>query len=224
MHRRLFLLGGGLAAACHLPRDARAEAPPAPRGEAPRGEAPRRGEPRGEAPRGGNAGGEPRRLLLRHGGTGARFDGPWHDGTAPDPVAMAELSAVLADAGVGPPRPFDPDAIAILWEVAARTRLGTEIRVNSGYRSPGVNRAAHGAGDSLHLRAAALDVDVPAGRLPAVAAAAVALGRGGVGVYARRGFIHLDSGPVRHWREGAARAAAPPEDRVGTVAAAWGRR
>ncbi|PWS36384.1 hypothetical protein DFH01_14540 [Falsiroseomonas bella] len=144
-----------------------------------------------------------RRISLKHAGSGAKFDGTWHDGRAPDRSAMAELSEVLADPGC-PPHPFDADAIAILWEVAARTRLTGELDVHSGYRTPAVNRAVHGAGDSQHLRASAVDVGIAAGRLPAVAEAALALKKGGVGVYRSRGFIHLDSGPVRNWSDGGA--------------------
>lgn len=139
-----------------------------------------------------------RRLSLRHAATGARFSGPWHDGRRPDPRAMAELSAALADPGC-PPRGFDANTVAIAWELALRLRLG-EIEVHSGYRTPQVNRAVDGAGDSFHLRAAALDIG--AANAPALAEAARALGRGGVGLYRARGFVHVDSGPVRHWGEG----------------------
>lgn len=143
-----------------------------------------------------------RRLAIKHAGSGAKFDGTWHDGRAPDRSAMAELSEVLADPGCDPPRAFDPDAIAILWEVATRTRLTGMLDVHSGYRTPQVNRMVQGAGDSQHLRASAVDIGVPAGRLPVVAETALKLKKGGVGVYRQRGFIHLDSGPVRNWTDG----------------------
>jgi uncharacterized protein YcbK (DUF882 family) len=164
-----------------------------------------------------------RRLSLRHAATGARFDGPWHDGRVPDPVAMVELSAVLADSAAIRPLPFDAEAIEILWEVQQRARLPAELVVRSGYRTPAINRAVHGAGDSQHLRAGALDVEVTGGRLPQVADVALRLARGGVGTYPARGFIHLDSGPVRHWTEDGAPMArrAMPEDRIGRIAAAW---
>lgn len=159
-----------------------------------------------------------RRLVLRHSATGATFAGIWHDGRAPDRSAMRDLSAALADPGCAPPLPFDPDAIALLWEVAARTRLGA-LDIHSGYRTPQVNRRVHGAGDSQHIRAAAVDLGVPRGRLTDVAEAARALGRGGIGIYARRGFVHLDTGPVRHWDDGVAADAA--QDRVARIARAW---
>lgn len=164
---------------------------------------------------------QPRRLALRHAATGARFEGIWHDGAAPDAVAMRELSAVLADSPAIRPLPFDPAAIEIAWEVAQRARLLGEITVRSGYRTPAINRAVHGVGDSQHLRAGALDVEVPAGRMGAMAEAAVRLGRGGVGLYARRGFIHLDSGPARRWNDMAPMIGSAPEDPIDRIARAW---
>jgi uncharacterized protein YcbK (DUF882 family) len=165
----------------------------------------------------------PRRLSLRHAHTGAVFDGPWHNGLAPDPGAMAELSAALADSASIRPRPFDADALAILADVAEAARLTGPLVVRSGYRTPAINAAVHGAGDSQHLRAGAIDLEVTPTRVQQVAGLARGLGRGGVGVYPRRGFVHLDSGPVRHWNgdmPGGA-VAAPVEDRIGRIAAAW---
>ncbi|WP_203074176.1 YcbK family protein [Falsiroseomonas ponticola] len=165
----------------------------------------------------------PRRLSLRHAHTGARFDGPWHDGTAPDPGAMAELSAVLADSAAIRPRAFDAEALAILCDLAEAARLPGPLVVRSGYRTPAINAAVHGAGDSQHLRAGAIDLEVAPARVQQVAGLARGLARGGVGVYPRRGFVHLDSGPVRHWNgdvPGGA-VAAPVEDRIGRIAAAW---
>jgi uncharacterized protein YcbK (DUF882 family) len=111
-----------------------------------------------------------------------------------------------------------------VWEIAARTRLGTEVTIHSGYRTPQVNRRVHGAGDSHHMRASALDIGVPSGRMPAVADAALKLGRGGVGVYRSRGFIHLDSGQVRSWSDGGGlrRISLDPRERqLQDIAAAW---
>jgi uncharacterized protein YcbK (DUF882 family) len=196
--RRAFLLGGGAAFATFLlPRTGAARPPARPGGDA-----------------------APRRLALRHTATGATFAGPWHDGTAPDPMAMHDLSAALADPGCTPPLPFDPDTIALVWQIASRARLG-EIEIHSGYRTPQVNRRVHGAGDSLHVRASAVDLAVPRDRLGMVAEMAVRLGGGGVGVYARRSFVHLDSGPVRRWGDGG--EANRREDALARIAEAWGR-
>ncbi|WP_237214281.1 YcbK family protein [Falsiroseomonas oryziterrae] len=169
-----------------------------------------------------------RRISLRHSGTGARFSGSWHDGRRPDPVAMAELSIVLADAGALPARPFDPGAIEIAWTVAQQAGLAGDLAVHSGFRTPQVNRAVQGVGDSQHLRAMAVDLGVASGRLAAVAEAALRLARGGVGVYQRRSFVHLDSGPVRQWADAsdgssALAAMSPRERQLNQIATEWRR-
>jgi uncharacterized protein YcbK (DUF882 family) len=132
---------------------------------------------------------------------------------------MRDLSQLLADTGSGVVRPFDPRALDILWELGERERIG-EYPVLSGYRTAASNSLAEGAPDSQHLRAAAIDIAVPASRMGDVAAAAIALGRGGVGLYRARGFLHLDSGPTRRWGDGLA-APQPPPDAVSRVAEAW---
>jgi uncharacterized protein YcbK (DUF882 family) len=182
--------------------------------------------PRRSAPQPRRAGPAARRLQLRHAHTGARFAGPYHDGRTPDPSAMAELSIVLADSRTGAVRPFDPHAIDVLWEVAQKAGAAGELLIYSGYRTPETNALVDGAGDSQHLRAAALDVHMPAERLAGFGETALRLGRGGVGIYAQRGFVHLDSGPVRSWGDlpsGVAVAArpAPKPDPLARMAEAW---
>jgi hypothetical protein len=66
-----------------------------------------------------------------------------------------------------------------------------------------------------------VDLGVPRDRLGLVAEMAVRLGGGGVGVYARRSFVHLDSGPVRRWGDGG--EATRREDALARIAEAWGR-
>ncbi len=164
-----------------------------------------------------------RRLALRHAATGERFSGPWHDGRTPDPNAMADLSQVLADSRTGDVMPFDPLAVEVLWEVARRSGLAGELTILSGYRTPQTNLAVRGAGDSQHLRAGALDVLVASERLAGFAEQALKLGRGGVGVYAQRGFVHLDSGPFRQWGDvpGGVAVARAPADPLARMAEAW---
>ena len=182
--------------------------------------------PRQQAPR-RRAGLATRRVQLRHAHTSARFSGPYHDGRTPDPSAMADLSFVLGHSRTGAVRPFDPRAIDVLWEVAQKAGVAGELLIYSGYRTPETNALVDGAGDSQHLRAAALDVHMPAERMVGFTETALRLGRGGVGIYAGRGFVHLDSGPVRRWGDIPANAppvvaarAAPP-DPLARMAEAW---
>jgi uncharacterized protein YcbK (DUF882 family) len=151
-----------------------------------------------------------RRITLRHAGSGARFNGTWHNGRAVDQVAMAELSLALADPGCDVAKRFDDNAIAIAWELVQRTRFDTELDVHSGFRTPLVNRNANGAGDSQHMQAAALDIGVAWQKMNAVVDMAMQLRRGGVGVYRVRGFVHVDSGPLRSWNEDGAATARTP--------------
>jgi uncharacterized protein YcbK (DUF882 family) len=144
---------------------------------------------------------------------------------------MSDLSLVLADSRTGAVRPFDPHAIDVLWEVAQKAGATGEFLIYSGYRTPETNALVDGAGDSQHLRAAALDVHMPAARLAGFGETELRLGLGGVGIYADRGFVHLDSGPVRRWGDvpsaaevPAARVAGarkPPPDPLARMAEAW---
>lgn len=171
---------------------------------------------------------EPRKLRLRHAASGSVFSGTYHNGLMADAAAMAELSRVLADSHTGEVRPFDPDAIEIVWEMGRRLQI-QEFVVLSGYRTIATNRAVHGAGDSQHLRAAALDLHIPAAKFQQFGDTARKLARGGVGLYPDQGFIHLDSGPVRHWGGDAVQAGAmpsaprrsPAEQRIDKLAEAW---
>ena len=81
---------------------------------------------------------------------------------------------------------------------------GQEIRIYSAYRSPSYNRllirqGRGAAPKSLHTTGQAMDIAIPGVRLTNIWRAAAQLKRGGVGNYRRRGFIHIDTGPVRYW-------------------------
>jgi len=78
------------------------------------------------------------------------------------------------------------------------------FHVISGYRSPKTNRklrqrSRNVAKRSFHLQGKAVDVCLPGVSSRQLKKAAIDLKRGGVGYYSRSGFVHLDTGPVRHW-------------------------
>ena len=79
-----------------------------------------------------------------------------------------------------------------------------EIHVISGYRSPEYNaqlvkRSRRVAQHSLHVQGQALDFYIPGVKIREMRHAALKLQYGGVGVYPRANFIHLDCGPFRTW-------------------------
>jgi len=81
---------------------------------------------------------------------------------------------------------------------------GGEIHVISAYRSPEYNaqlvkRSRRVAQHSLHVQGQALDFYIPGIKIREMRDAALKLQYGGIGVYSRAKFIHLDSGPFRTW-------------------------
>lgn len=79
-----------------------------------------------------------------------------------------------------------------------------DIHVISGFRSPEYNAllvrsGRRAARNSLHVQGQAIDIRIPGVHHKMVRNAALKLGYGGVGYYPRSKFVHLDSGPFRHW-------------------------
>ncbi len=88
-------------------------------------------------------------------------------------------------------------------------KLGTENRVHilSGYRTPETNaklrqRSKGVAKYSLHMEGRAVDVNIPGIKAQRIQEAALGLQAGGVGYYKSSGFVHIDTGRVRHWERG----------------------
>ncbi|HOW77595.1 MAG TPA: DUF882 domain-containing protein [Candidatus Competibacteraceae bacterium] len=118
--------------------------------------------------------------------------------------SLKEVSWGLRDHHNDQVRAFDVNVLDQLY--ALQLQLGTysPVHVISGYRSPTTNsmlceRSRGVARNSYHIKAMALDVRLPDGRVSDVCRAARALGAGGVGYYPRANFVHIDSGPVRYW-------------------------
>ena len=79
-----------------------------------------------------------------------------------------------------------------------------DIHVISGFRSPEYNAilvrsGRRAAKNSFHVQGQAVDLQIPGVHPKVVRQTALQLGYGGVGYYPRSKFVHLDSGPFRHW-------------------------
>lgn len=145
-----------------------------------------------------------RRLWLHNINTGEQFKGVyWRDGRyAPD--ATRELNVLLRDHRAAKVAPINPRLFDALWDVCQALDADEPYKVICGYRSRQTNaskrRVSRGvARESYHTRGMAVDVALEGRSLRAVAGQAKALETGGVGVYPRSGFVHLDVGPVRTW-------------------------
>ena len=79
-----------------------------------------------------------------------------------------------------------------------------EIQIVSGFRSPEYNArlvrsGRRAARHSLHMQGQAIDLRITGVHPKVIRQAALELEYGGVGYYPRSKFVHLDSGPFRHW-------------------------
>ncbi|MBL8673888.1 MAG: DUF882 domain-containing protein, partial [Rhodospirillales bacterium] len=114
------------------------------------------------------------------------------------------LNAALRDSRNGSSVQMDPRLFDVLWHVRRNLGSDSSFEVLSAYRSPETNAwlasTSRGvASDSLHMRGQAIDVKLPGHSAYQIRQAARGLGLGGVGYYARSGFVHLDTGDVRYW-------------------------
>lgn len=119
------------------------------------------------------------------------------------PGAYEQICWLLRDVQAGQAVRMDARLIAALdWVQRFLASYGyvEPIHVLSGFRSQATNNKIEGAAkNSQHLYGKAVDI-----RLPGLSAEYLSklfswLSQGGVGVYASRDFVHIDTGTIRHW-------------------------
>ena len=147
---------------------------------------------------------EERRLELAMIHTGEHAVVPFRRGGRPVPGALDRLARLLRDHRTGAVHPIDPRLPDLLWEVAREAGAAPRFTVISGYRSPATNallrrQGHHVATHSYHLQGRAADVRLAGVTVTDLADAARSLRTGGVGLYRRDDFVHLDTGPYRTW-------------------------
>lgn len=145
-----------------------------------------------------------RRLSLHNINTGENFNGVYWRNGAYVPDALRSLNVLLRDHRAGKVTRMDPHLFDALWDVCHGLDSDEPYKVICGYRSRQTNsvkrRVSRGvARESYHTRGMAVDVALEGRSLGAVAGQAKSLETGGVGVYPRSGFVHMDVGPVRSW-------------------------
>ncbi len=127
----------------------------------------------------------------------------WKDGRFV-PSALRKLNWFLRDWRKDRAVRIDPRTIDLIWKLHADLGSRATIHVISGHRSAATNAMLRRIGRrvarrSRHITGQAVDFkfpDVPAWKVRNLA---LAYGIGGVGYYGRNGFIHVDTGNVRHW-------------------------
>jgi len=127
----------------------------------------------------------------------------WVDG-AYIPEALEAISVIMRDWREDAVKPIAPATIDILANLHGLLGAEEPLGIVSGYRTPRTNamlrRNSHGvARNSYHIRGMAVDLTMKSRSVRQISQAALSLDAGGVGVYSRSDFVHVDSGPVRSW-------------------------
>lgn len=100
--------------------------------------------------------------------------------------------------------PMDKNLFDQISKIQSLLGTQAEVQIISGYRSPATNERlrTHSSGvakKSFHMLGQAIDFRLDGIQLSQVREAAIELGAGGVGYYPSSDFVHIDTGPVRHW-------------------------
>jgi len=123
-----------------------------------------------------------------------------------DNVALHQLNTFLRDHRENKSTTMDIKLFEQLWQLQQSLGKNTEFRVVSGYRTPKTNddlrKKSNGVAlKSYHMLGQAIDISVNNASTSKLHKLALAMNAGGVGYYPNSGFIHLDTGPVRHWKQ-----------------------
>jgi uncharacterized protein YcbK (DUF882 family) len=147
----------------------------------------------------------PRKIALHNLHTGESLQAIyWEDGRYV-PQALAAVNRVLRDFRTGDEHYMEPGLVDLLANLHGKVETAAPFQVISGYRSPKTNAMLHEHSDgvaskSLHMQGMAIDIRVEGVALEHLHKAALAIGRGGVGLYPTSNFVHVDVGRVRCWQ------------------------
>ena len=117
---------------------------------------------------------------------------------------IKKINYFLRDFRTGDVQEMDIKLLDLLYSIQLIRDTDKAIKVYSGYRSPKTNerlrkRSEGVAKNSYHLKAQAIDINLPGTDLKNLKKLATFLRRGGVGYYPKSGFMHIDTGPIRYW-------------------------
>ncbi|MDO9499049.1 DUF882 domain-containing protein [Falsiroseomonas sp.] len=148
--------------------------------------------------------GATRSLRVRRQVTLDSFSGVYFRDGRYDRDALRRLDYVFRDLSRAETTPMDPRLFDVMSTVARQMDSDEPFEVVSGYRTPETNagnasRSRRVSRVSLHMSGMAADCRLPGRSAVQLARLASEMRLGGVGLYSRDGFVHLDCGPVRRW-------------------------
>jgi uncharacterized protein YcbK (DUF882 family) len=145
--------------------------------------------------------GDIRRVRMYSQRTGESIDAIYYVDGKYIPEVLAEVTHFMRDWRRNEAMQYDPRNIDILAATLKLMDTEEPYLMISGYRTPQTNRMLRGAArDSYHMRAMAADVRLRSRDIRQISGAAAACKGGGIGVYGRSNFVHMDCGPIRTWR------------------------
>lgn len=145
--------------------------------------------------------GDFRRISMYNQRTGEALDTVYFANGRYIPEAFAEINYFMRDWRQNAVMKYDPRNIDNLAATLGLMETSEPYLMISGYRTPQTNRMLRGAAShSYHIKAMAADVRLKSRSVKQISGAAFACNGGGVGIYNRSNFVHMDCGPVRSWR------------------------
>lgn len=156
------------------------------------------------APAIGRAKAYERQISFRSLHTGESLDAVYWAGGRYVAETLRDINTLLRDHRTGDVTAIDPKLMDALYSLHRRLGSREPYEVISGYRSPKTNAMLRGksngvAKKSYHMKGQAVDIALPDRALTQLHRAALDLKAGGVGLYTKSGFVHLDTGRVRSW-------------------------
>jgi len=145
------------------------------------------------------------RLFIKSKRTGEVFDDVYKQGILIYEDALAEIDHLLRDWRRDETITMDRELIDLLATIQTETGYDEPITVISGYRSKSTNemlrrRMRKVAKNSYHIKGMAVDFRIKDVSTRTIRTIAMHEKIGGVGYYPKRGFLHIDTGPIRSWR------------------------
>ena len=158
----------------------------------------------GDCLRNAGADGETRTISFHHTHTKEDLTVTYKRNGRYDAEALKKINQFMRDWREEEPTKMNPHLVDLLWEVHREVGAKEPIWVVCGYRSPATNtmlrrRSSGVAKFSQHVQGNAIDFHIPGVALDELRAAGLRSQRGGVGIYPSSGFVHMDTGTVRHW-------------------------
>ncbi|AIX50773.1 MULTISPECIES: YcbK family protein [Pantoea] len=146
----------------------------------------------------------PRILTLSNMHTGETLKTEFFNGKSYDRDELARLNHFFRDYRANKVKSIDPHLFDQLYRLQALLDTRKPVQLISGYRTLSTNNMLRESGPgvakhSYHTKGQAMDFHIEGIALSNVRKAALSMRAGGVGYYPRSNFVHIDTGPARHW-------------------------